>query len=67
MLDETLRSAFVVLIAAGLKIAADAIGIALDAATLAALAAAIVAWIFGNSLGNRTAQAITVNRNTRAQ
>jgi hypothetical protein len=58
MLDPTLRAAFVVVIAAALKIAADKIGIPLDDAVLTALAIAIVAWIFGSPIGSATANAI---------
>jgi len=58
MLDPTLRAAFVAIIAAGLKIAADRLGIPVDETVLTALAIAIIAWIFGNPAGTATAQAI---------
>jgi hypothetical protein len=62
MLDPTLRAAFVVIIAAALKVGADAIGLPIDAGVLTALAIAIVAKIFGEPIGIRAAQAIHVYR-----
>lgn len=68
MLDPTLRAAFVVIVAAALKLGADAAGIPLDTATLTAIAIGIVAWIFGNPAGKSLALAINVRRNrNRAQ
>jgi hypothetical protein len=57
-MTPTLQAAFVVVIAAALKVVADLIGLPLDDAVLTALAIAIVAKILGEAGGKETAQAI---------
>jgi hypothetical protein len=59
-MTPTLKAAFVVIITAALKLAADALGLPLDEAVLTALAIAIVAKILGEPAGAATAQAIEV-------
>lgn len=55
MLEPTVQSALVVLVAFLLNWAAQALGIPLSTEVLAALAAAIVAWLLGVSSGTRVA------------
>lgn len=56
-MTPALRAAFVVILTAALKFAADAIGLPLDDAVLTALAIAIVAKILGEPAGVATARA----------
>lgn len=58
MLDPMVQSALVVLVAYLLNLAAQALGIPLSTETLAALAAAIVAWLLGVPVGARVAQGV---------
>jgi len=58
MLEPTVQSALVVLVAFLLKLGADALHIPLDATVLAALAAAIVAWLLGTASGTKVAARI---------
>lgn len=55
MLEPTVQSALVVLVAFLLNWAAQALGIPLSTEVLAALAAAIVAWLLGVNSGTRVA------------
>lgn len=50
-MESTVQSALVIIVAYLLKLAADALGIPLDEATLTALAVAIVAYLLGTAGG----------------
>jgi hypothetical protein len=53
-MTPTVKSAFVALIAAGLKLLCDQLGIVLDDGVLTAIAAGIIAWILGDASGEAT-------------
>ena len=62
MLDPTLRALFVTVLIVILRFAFQALGIPVSDEILATLAAAIIAWIFGNPAGQATAKAIHTYR-----
>ena len=55
MLDTTVQSAFVVIVAYLLKLGADAVGLPLDSGVLASVAAGLVAYIVAKFTGQKTA------------
>jgi hypothetical protein len=61
MLDPTLRALFVAVLIVILRFAFQFLGVPVDDAFLAALAAAIIAWILGNPAGSATARALVSN------